>query len=84
MVISSASRPLGCVLHDAIPGGMIMDYELANYLLATLPADEREQTVASLRRANAAEFRRMRETVLRDVLLGDEGSSETGPEDAFR
>ena len=41
-----------------------MSYELANYLLASLPADERAETLASLRRANAAEFRRMRASVL--------------------
>ena len=61
-----------------------MDYELANYLLATLPPDEREQTVASLRRTNAAEFRRMRETVLRDALLGEGKTADTVPEDALR
>lgn len=47
-----------------------MDYDLANYLLAGLPADEREETIASLRRANAAEFRRMRESAVRGVLTG--------------
>jgi hypothetical protein len=47
----------------------MMNYDLANYLLASLPADEREQTVASLRRANAAEFRRMRQTVVRGGVL---------------
>jgi hypothetical protein len=31
-----------------------MDYELANYLLSTLPPDEREQTIASLQQVNAA------------------------------
>jgi hypothetical protein len=49
----------------------MMDYELANYLLSTLPPDEREQTVATLHRANAAEFRRMRETVVRGGLLDE-------------
>jgi hypothetical protein len=58
-----------------------MDYELANYLLSTLPPDERQQTIASLRRANAAEFRRMRETVVRGGLL-DEAAAETVREDA--
>jgi hypothetical protein len=58
------------------PGLVIMDYELANYLLATLPPDEREQTVASLRRANAAEFRRMREAVVW-ASLRDKDSAET-------
>lgn len=48
-----------------------MNYELANYLLATLPPDEREQTVASLRRANAAEFRRMRAEIIRNRLRDD-------------
>ena len=52
-----------------------MDYELANYLLATLPSDERAQTVASLRRANAAEFRRMRSEVLRNRLLDEDVQS---------
>lgn len=51
-----------------------MDFELANYLLASLPADERAQTIASLRRANAAEFRRMREAVLRARLTDDKNS----------
>ncbi len=55
----------------------MMDYDLANYLLASLPAAEREQTIASLRRANAAEFRRMRETVVRGVLLGADDSRRT-------
>ena len=59
-----------------------MNYELANYLLSTLPPDEREQTVASLRRANAAEFRRMRESVVRGALL-DGKDQETLPEPAY-
>ena len=41
-----------------------MNYELANYLLASLPADQRAETVASLRRADSAEFRRMRAAAL--------------------
>lgn len=76
-VCRSASRPLGCVLFGATLGGPMMDYDLANYLLASLPAAEREQTIASLRRANAAEFRRMRETVVRGVLLGADDSRRT-------
>ena len=55
----------------------MMDYDLANYLLVSLPADERGQTIVSLRRANAAEFRRMRETVVRGGLLGAEDSRRT-------
>lgn len=69
-----ASRPPGCIPRIE-PRLVKMNYELANYLLATLPPDEREQTVASLRRANAAEFRRMRAEALRNRLLNDEGAS---------
>ncbi len=61
----------------------MMNYELANYLLASLPPCEREQTIDSLRRANAGEFRRMREKVLRDVLLGEDEAAETVPEHAL-
>jgi hypothetical protein len=56
----------------------MMNYDLANYLLASLPADEREQTVASLHRANAAEFRRMRQAVVRDRVLDAEGERVRG------
>jgi hypothetical protein len=63
-------------LFDATSVGLMMDYDLANYLLASLPADEREQTVASLRQANAAEFRRMRETLVRSRLLEDDQAAE--------
>jgi hypothetical protein len=58
-----ASSPRVAALTGETLGGLMMDYDLANYLLASLPADERAQTVASLRRANAAEFRRMRTMV---------------------
>jgi hypothetical protein len=61
----------------------MMDYDLANYLLASLPADEREETVASLRRANAAEFRRMREKVVRGKLLDEVWDAAAVREDAF-
>jgi hypothetical protein len=44
------------------------DYDLAHYLLASLPPDERQQTVDSLRRASIAEFLRMLEPVKRDSL----------------
>lgn len=57
----------------------MMDYDLANYLLTSLPADEREETVASLRRANAAEFRRMRETVIRGQLSVDAATESSLP-----
>jgi hypothetical protein len=67
----------------AISGGLMMDYDLADYLLTSLPADEREETVASLRRANAAEFRRMREKVVRDKLLDEAGAVAPVREGAF-
>jgi hypothetical protein len=55
----------------------MMNYDLANYLLGSLPAHERELTIASLRRANAAEFRRMRQMAVRDILLGhDEAAAQ--------
>jgi hypothetical protein len=55
----------------------MMDYELAEYLLASLPPEERAQTVASLRRANAAEFRRMRAAAVSRALDSDEVSGPT-------
>lgn len=76
-------RTSGLCHVGAISGGLMMDYDLADYLLASLPADEREETVASLRRANAAEFRRMREKVVRGKLLDEAGEAAIVPEDVF-
>jgi hypothetical protein len=59
----------------------MMDYELAEYLLASLPPEERAQTVASLRRANAAEFRRMRAAAINRTLVGDDPSATAVTED---
>jgi hypothetical protein len=44
------------------------DYDLAHYLLASLPPDERQQTVDSLRRANTAEFLQMLDPVKPESL----------------
>ena len=46
----------------------MMSYELVDYLVAALPADERALTVASLRRANAVGFRGMRSMVVARAL----------------
>ena len=55
--------------------------ETDDYLLASLPPDEREQTVARLRRANAGEFRRMRETTRAGTLghVWPDGDSRRTP-----
>lgn len=62
----------------------MMDYELAEYLLASLPPEERAQTVASLRRANAAEFRRMLAAAIsRAVEPADASVEATGESGAW-
>jgi hypothetical protein len=46
----------------------MMNYDLAHYLLASLPPDERQQTVDSLRRANTAELLQMLDPVKPESL----------------
>ena len=43
----------------------IVEYELAHYILDSLPADDRRQTIATLLRFNPTAFRLMRETIVR-------------------
>jgi hypothetical protein len=62
----------------------MMNYDLANYVLASLPPDERAQTVASLRRANAAEFRRMRSKFVHNKLRDETQDGALGENSASR
>jgi hypothetical protein len=56
----------------------MLNYELAEYLLASLPPDQRAKTVESLRRANATEFRRMRTASINRTLgLPDTPATQT-------
>jgi hypothetical protein len=50
-------------MHHKPEAASLVEYELVHYILNSLPADERKETIASLIRANPEQFRLMREAI---------------------